>query len=91
MLPLYEVKIHEPAVTDGLFPRPERYRYTNMRQWQPDNGRVKSLRYGEGTWRFINGKCKVYDCGTGDLVDAEIVGEIDGSRDMEADRFVPCD
>ena len=84
---LYEVRIHEPAVADGLFPRPERYRYTNMRLWRPvgDDG-VLWLRHGQGEWPFVDGRCDVYDCGTDSHVPAEIVGEIDPGR-MERDRF----
>ena len=86
---LYEVKIYEPAVTAGLFPRPERYRYTNMEQWTEDhcNERIKSLRHAEGTWHFIDGKCAIYDSGAGGYTVAEIVKEIDESRAMEPDRF----
>ena len=84
---LYEVRIYECAVTEGLFPRPERYRYTNMWQHQEGSDRVKPLRYCEGTWQFIDGKCAVYDCASGGYAPAEIVGEIDASRSMEPDRF----
>lgn len=84
---LYEVRIHEPAVTEGLFPRPERYRFTNMWQWNPDIGRIKPLRYCEGTWRFLDGKCLIYDMASDGYIPAEIVGEIDKSRAMDSDRF----
>jgi hypothetical protein len=84
---LYEVRIHEPAVSDGLFPRPERYRYMNMWQFEEDQGVIKRLRMGEIRAHFVDGKGEIYDCVTAKHIPAEIVGVIDHDRAMEADRF----
>lgn len=84
---LYEVRVHEPAVSDGLFPRPERFRYMNMWQFEKDQGVIKRLKMGEIRAHFVDGKGEIYDCVTGGYVPAEIVGEIDSDRSMEADRL----
>lgn len=89
MRKLYEIRIHEPAVSKGLFPRPERWRYTNCYQFDKDEDRGKPLTQvgTQHPWWFKDGKAEVYDPGTDGMVLAEIVGEIDSSRDMEKDRF----
>ena len=90
MSKLYEIRIHEPAVESGLFRRTERWRHTNVRQYQMDDHTLgKFLNYGQGVYWFINGTGQVYDPGIDGLTYAEIVGEIDESRAMEKDRFVP--
>jgi len=87
---LYEIRIYEPAVNRGLFPRPERWRYTNAYQFQSDGEQGKPLRQvgAEGTWWFNNGVAEMYDPGTDAMTRAEIVEEIDEDRAMEKDRFV---
>jgi hypothetical protein len=87
---LYEVRIYECAVTDGLVPRPERYRYTNMFQYAFDTGNdaIKVLHWGGGRWEFGSGRAQIYDSGADRMTTAEIVGPIDDSRAMESDRFV---
>ena len=89
---LYEIRIYEPAVDKGLFPRTERWRYTNAYQFQLDNERGKPLRQvgAEGTWWFKDGVAEIYDPGTDAMTRAEIVGEIDEGRAMEKDRFLPA-
>jgi hypothetical protein len=86
---LYEIRIYEPAVKSGLFIRPERWRYTNVHQYQSDDPALgKLLNYGQGGYWFVNGMADVYDPGVDGLTRAEIVGEIGESRAMEKDRFV---
>jgi hypothetical protein len=91
MSKLYEIRIYEPAVHGGLFPRPERWRYTNAYQFMPDDGRGKPLSQvgADGTWWFTDGVTEIYDPGIDGMTRAEIVGEIDEGRAMEKDRFVP--
>jgi hypothetical protein len=85
---LYEIRIHEPAVSKGLFPRPERWRYTNCCQLGADEQRGKPLAYGQGVWWFKDGRAMIYDPGTDGMVMAEIVRELDPSQAMDKDRFL---
>ena len=85
---LFEVKIYECAVS-GLFARPERWRYTNMAQYERDIGNSRWLHWGEGRWKFTDGKAQIYDFAGDCKTSAEIVGEIPVGRHMEPDRFEP--
>ena len=85
---LYEVRIYEPAVAGGLFPRPKRIRLTNMWAYSPPVDGVLRLYWGDARWEFGDGKCSMYDAGSDSFVPAEIVGEIDKGRAMERDRFI---
>ena len=86
---LYEVRIYEPAVAGGLFPRPKRIRLTNMWGHLTMADGVLTLQWGECRWCFTYGKCSIYDAGSDSFVPAEIVGEIDKGRAVERDRFIP--
>ena len=92
MSKLYEIRIYEPAVHDGLFPRPARWRYTSAYQHGTDSEKGKPLRqFGDGdtTW-FVDGVGEVYDPGTHGMTRAEVVGTIDAASAVEKDRFVPA-
>lgn len=81
---LFEVSVLEPEVTEGLFQHPARYRLTNCWLKKEDPLTLQPVG-GEGWWEFSNdgGYCPNW---RGEFK-AWVLGEIDESRYMEADRF----
>ena len=87
---LIEVRIYQPAqeifskrpkALDSMFNYPNRWRFVNC--WL-NKDKTVTVVGGQGDFKFVNGRCKDF-VGMGE---ACIVGEIDASRSMEADRFI---
>lgn len=91
---LVEVRVFEPQKTsslgrfalDGIFSHPERYRYINCWIEERDGVSRCCVTGGEGWFSFPGGKCDRF----WGAFRAEIVGEIERDRSMEADRFSPA-
>ena len=76
---LLEIKVFERE-NKGLFAHPRRYRYMNCWSYEQD-GDIYVL-VNERSAKFSDSKCKNFFDN-----EAEIVGEIDCSREFEWDRF----
>jgi hypothetical protein len=74
----------ESFALDGHFCYPSRYVYTNCWQRITDRGLVQCREVGgQAWWDFPDGVCENFL----DYYRAEIVGEIDGDRYLERNRY----
>ena len=76
---LLEIKVFQRE-SKGLFSHPKRYKYINCWSYKQDNNIYVLV--NERSAKFSSGKCQEFFDD-----EAEIVGEIDRSREFERDRF----
>jgi hypothetical protein len=89
---LVEVKYFQPEMQlhlgkftlDGYYDYPSRYVYTNCWQRITDSGLIQCCEVGgQAWWDFPDGVCENFLA----YYRAEIIGEIDGDRYLEKNRY----